>query len=168
MFNKKIVSIVAAVLIVLSAVLCFAACDSGDNSQKNITVYIGDKTFEVTTNAAYLHDVFVELKNDDKITQYVFSGDLTTGVFLTQIDDLAQDAASGKYYSVWHDVDEFALKSVYQEQFAEYNPHRSEVTTEDGTKFITTNYKGIKLYYSGVGVSKIPLKNGGHYAVLVD
>ncbi len=167
MFKRKIVAIVSVVLIVLSALLCFAACNEGDRSEKDVTVYIGDKTFEASTTADNLHDLLKELKDADKITRYEFTVS-ATGAFITQIDELMQDATNGKYYYVWHDVDEFALKSVYQEEFAAYNPSRSEVTEEDGTKFVTTSFKGLKLYWSGVGVSSVPLKDGGHYAVLVD
>ena len=164
--SKKLVFAVAVVLVAVLSTLCFVACDvNKDTGEKHITVYVGEKTFEVTTTETNLHGVLTQLYDEDKLTAYVTS-DSGFGAFITQIDELVQ--SDGKYYSVWHSVDRFELKSVYQEEFAAYNPSRATTKNEDGTVFIVTNYNNTVLYYSGAGISKLPIIDGGVYAVFVD
>lgn len=134
-----------------------------DFAEKTITVYIGDKTFEVTTRQAFLSDVFEEMKDSGKISAYVINNGM-----ITQIDDLQQDAASYKYYSVWHNVNEFAFKSAY----SGYMPGRGETVTEGtppyDTTFVCTHVDETLLYYSNVGVKLLPVVDGAAYAVFVD
>lgn len=164
--SKKIVFAVAIVLVAVLSTLCFVACNTNTNTgEKHITVYVGEKTFDVTTTEANLHGVLTQLHNEGKLTAYVTT-DSGFGAYITQIDVLVQ--GDGKYYSVWHSVDEFELKSVYQEASASYNPSRATTKNEDGTVFIVTVYGCDTLYYSGVGISKLPIKEGGVYAVFVD
>ncbi|MDE6302204.1 MAG: hypothetical protein K2M36_01265 [Clostridia bacterium] len=150
---------------------CFVACNptQTQEGEKNITVYIGDKTFEVTTEQLYLHGVLLEMLEDEKISAYVYT-DGAYGVSFSQVDEISQDPTwtTPPFLSLWHNVDEFTLKSVYNEQWASSNPSRSEATVEDGTKFVTTTYKGVLLYYSGTGIGSVPVIDGGVYAILVD
>ena len=165
MNNKKRVLLIALIA-VLVAVMAFAlvACNrGGDNSEKSIVVYIGEDKFEITTCQAYLHGVLKEMKANSQISAYEYSGG-DASPFVSQIGDLQQDFANYKYYSVWHSIDKFELKCVYNE----YAPSRGEQKDEGGTKFVVTTYKETMLYYSGVGVGDIPVIDGATYAVLID
>lgn len=170
MFRKKLLVIVAAVLVAVLAAFCFAACNptQTQEGEKNITVYIGDKKFEVTTEQLYLHGVLLEMLEDGKISAYVY----TDGAYVSfsRVDEISQDPTwtTPPFLTLWHNVDEFTLKSVYNEQWVSSNPSRSEVTVEDGTKFITTTHNGVLLYYSGTGIGSVPVIDGAVYAVFVD
>lgn len=162
MFRKKIVFAVAILIAVALCGMCFVACDKGGNTgEKNITVYVGEKEFEVVTTEAYLDGVLWELYEDGKLTAYTTSGS-AYGEYITQIDVLT--LSGEKYYTVWHSVDKFELKCVYDN----WAPSRSFARTEDGTAFAVTKYKNTTLYYSGVGISSLPIVDGGVYAVLID
>ena len=171
MFRKKLLVIVAAVLVVVLAAFCFVACNptQTQEGEKNITVYIGDKTFEVTTEQLYLHGVLLEMLKDGKISAYVYT-DGAYGVSFSQVDEISQDPTwtTPPFLTLWHNVDEFTLKSVYNAEWASSNPSRSTVTEEDGTKFVTTTHDGVLLYYSGVGIGAVPVLDGAVYAILVD
>lgn len=164
--NKKIICLIAAILICVMCAILFAACDqNADRSEKNITVYVGEKVFEVTTDEAYLDGVLDKLFKEQKLSKYKV-GSSALGKFIIEIDELT--LRDGQYFSVWHSVDRFELKSVYNAQWASSNPSRATTKTEDGAVFTVTEYMGKTLYYSGVGISSLPLVNGGVYAVLVD
>ncbi|MDE5601931.1 MAG: hypothetical protein K2J16_05480 [Clostridia bacterium] len=164
--RKKLVFAVAIALIAVLCTLCFVACNVNENTgEKHITVYVGEKTFEVTTTESNLHGVLTQLYNDGKLTAYV-TNDSGFGAYITQIDELVQ--SDGKYYSVWHSLDRFELKNVYQEAYADFNPSRATTKNEDGTVFVVTVYGENTLYYSGVGISMLPIIEGGVYAVFVD
>ena len=82
--KRHILSIVAVVFIVTALSLVFVACDNplapntGDNSQKTVSVYLLApdcnsspdvlKSFEVTTTAANVHDLLLQLKGEKKIS----------------------------------------------------------------------------------------------------
>lgn len=166
MFKKRVALLTVALLLAVCSAFCFAACTDTNTGAKNITVYIGDKTFEVTTECEYLHGVLKELKDGGKIADYVYSGE-GSNAYASKIDSVEQ-GASGPYISVWHSVDEFEFKSVYVAAYAEYNPSRSTVTEEDGTKFITYTMNSRLLYYSAVGVGMLPVRDGATYAILLD
>lgn len=164
--RKKLVFAVAIALIAVLSTLCFVACDTNTNTgEKHITVYVGEKTFDVITTETNLHGVLSQLYDEGKLTAYVTS-DSGFGAYITQIDGLVQ--GSGKYYTVWHSLDRFELKSVYQAAYADSNPSRAATKNEGGTLFVVTEYGDNTLYYSGVGISKLPIIDGGVYAVLVD
>lgn len=166
MFRKRVAFILATVLVVALAAFCFVACGDTNVGEKSVTLYIGDKTIEVVTEQTNLHGLLKELYAQERISAYVYSGD-DSSAYASQIDELVQ-GANGAYISVWHNVDKFALKSVYQEAFAEYNPSRSEVSDEGRTKFITTSVSGVRLYYSAVGNSGLPVVDGAVYAIFID
>ncbi len=166
MLRKKLTLLIAVLFSALICAFGLAACNQPDTGEKNVTVYIGDKTLEVTTEQAYLHGLLKELYADGRISAYVYSGD-ENSAFASQVDAVVQ-GVNGPYISVWHSLDEFALKSVYNSQFAEYNPSRSEVIEEDGTRFIAYTHNGVTLYLSGAGLSQLPLRDGGVYAVFLD
>lgn len=179
--------------ILISAILCvilalclvaFTACDKSlqdrirdlqaqvngyeaDFSEKTVTVYIGEgenNCHVVKTRKAFLHDLLKDMKSDGEISQYEYQGD-GIDAFLTAIDGLQQDVANHKYYSVWHSVDSYSLKSIY----SSYAPSRTQPLDDGfGTTFATTNYNDILLYYSNVGVGLLPLVDGGIYAIFVN
>lgn len=133
-----------------------------DYSEKTVTVYVGDECLEVTTRQAFLHTLLKELKKDGKISAYEYSGG-EVSPFITQIDDLQQDSANGKYYSVWHNVDSQLCSVV-----SDWQPSRVVPKDIYGTSYATTTYHEVELYYSNVGVGYIPVVDGCVYAILVD
>lgn len=165
MNNKKRFLLIAltAVLVAVTAFTLVACNGDGDSSEKSIVVYIGEDKFEIVTCQAYLHGVLKEMKADSKISVYEYGGG-EASPFISQIGDLQQDIANCKYYSVWHSIDKFELKCVYNE----YAPSRGEQKDESGMKFAVTAHKETLLYYSGVGVGSVPVINGATYAILVD
>ena len=187
--TKRAKFITFVVLIVLSLALMLTACDGGlqaeidklkeqidslqqqvggyeaDFEEKNIVLYIGEDKFEITTRKAYLHDAIKDLLKEGKISQYEYGTD-ELNPFITAIDDLQQDTANYKYYSVWHNVDVFALKGL---DSSWGNPGRSTVEDDGfGNKFVVTTYGNVKLYYASNGVGTLPLIDGCTYAILVD
>ena len=181
--------IVALVLIVVCCTLLFTACDNGlqaeidklkdqinnlqqqvggyeaDFEEKSIVLYIGEDKFEITTRKAYLHEAIKDLLKEGKISCYEYGTD-ELNPFITAIDDLQQDLANYKYYSVWHNVDVFALKGL---DSSWGNPGRATIEDDGyGTKYVVTNYCGVKLHYSSMGVGTLPLVDGCTYAILVD
>jgi len=166
MFKRKsIIAAVAAALIAALCLVCFAACDiNGDGSVKNITVYVGEKSFGISTTETNLHGVLSQLYKEDKITAYETS-DSGYGAFITRIDVLVQ--SNRDFYTVWHNLDKLEYKCVYNEDTAQWNPARSESRAEEAGVFVVTTYNNTLLYYSGVVISSLPIADGGVYAVLV-
>lgn len=168
MKNSKKIALVALILIIL-AVLCFTfvACDSGnDDSEKSITVYIGDgenNSYSVTTNQAYLMDVLKEMKNNG-IIDVLETEDSAYGAFIKSIGSL--NPGANEFCSVWHSLDKFELKSVYADYYASYE-HGQKIE-EEGTVFFGTKIGNKTLYLSTVGVSSLPVKDGACYAIFVD
>lgn len=181
--KKRIVLIALIAILVLSIGVALVACDplesqirdlqnkvngyEADFTEKTVTVYIGEENFEVTTRKAFFHDILKDMKKQGLISAYDFSGgDLSP--MITQIDDLMQNAAEYKYYSVWHSIDEFSLKTVYSGYMPGRGTTKEEGTAPYQTTFVVTEYEGNMLYYSNVGVGLLPVVDGAVYAVLVD
>lgn len=136
-----------------------------DFEEKQVVVYIGEKRFDVTTRKAYLHDVIKDLFEEGKISAYEYGND-DLNPFISAIDVLEQNYAESKYYSVWHNVDNFSLKGL---DSSWGNPSRATIETDDyGTVYVVTILDGVKLNYSAVGVGILPLVDGCTYAILVD
>ena len=130
----------------------------------DLVVLCEDK-FEIATRKAYLHEAIKDLLKEGKITCYEYGTD-ELNPYITAIDDLEQDLANYKYYSVWHNVDVFALKGL---DSSWGNPGRATIEDDGyGTKYVVTTYGGVKLYYSSMGVGTLPLIDGCTYAILVD
>ena len=187
--KRTAILIVALVLIVVCCALLFTACDNGlqaeidklkdqindlqqqvggyeaDFEEKSVVLYIGEDKFEITTRKAYLHEAIKDLLKEGKISCYEYGTD-ELNPYITAVDDLQQDTANYKYYSVWHNVDVFALKQAPSEWG---NPGRAEIETDDfGSQYVVTTVDGTKLYYSSTGVGTLPLIDGCTYAILVD
>jgi len=182
--KKRIALIVLALVLVTALGFTLVACNNSleaqirdlqnkvngyeqDFAEKTVTVYIGESKFELTTRKSFLHDVLKDMKKDGQLSAYEYSGG-ELSPFMTQVGDLEEDSANRKYYSVWHSIDEYSLKSVYNG----YMPGRGEQKIEGegdyATAFVATTYKGTTLYYSNVGVGLLPVVDGATYAVLVD
>ena len=177
--TKRAKIVVAILLVVLALAVVMTSCNIKDaikdlqgqvggyepnDNEKSVTIFIGEDKFEVTTNQRYLHGALLELLSENKISTYDYASS-DFGAYINQIEDLEQDFQNGKYYSIWHNVDVFALKSIS----TEYNPGRA--TAEDdgeGNVFAVTNYENVKMFYSAVGVDALPLIDGCTYAILVD
>jgi len=167
MFRKKILPITTVILLVAMSLFCFAACNDNPNEGvKSITVYIGeDNPIAVTTEAANLHEVLLEMKESGKISAYEFS-ESEYGAFITKVGGLA--LPSGVYYSIWHDIDMLEYKSPYKQADAEagWYPSCSIAIEEEGSKFVGVKLGNKNLYYSGVGVGSLPVQDGATYAIL--
>ena len=188
-FMTKRAKFIVALVLVLTLALMLTACNGGlqdeidklkqeiedlqqqvggyeaDFEEKNIVIYIGEKRFDVTTRKAYLHDAIKDLLKEQKISKYEYGAD-ELNPYISAIDELQQDTANYKYYSVWHNVDVFALKSAPSEWG---NPGRATIEADDfGSQYVVTTVDGTKLYYSSTGVGTLPLVDGCTYAVLVD
>ncbi|MBR2334427.1 MAG: hypothetical protein IKA59_03700 [Clostridia bacterium] len=172
---SKKARIITLVLIVLSLVVTLTACGLKDqidglgqeikpnNDEKQVTIIVGEKTFEVTTTKAYLHEALKDLLAEGKIALYEYGSDESP--YVVAIDVLEQDVEGGKYFSVWHNVDSFSLKCIW----SDFVPSRALKTTDnDGNIVVTTMHKNQELFYSGVGIGTLPLVDGCTYAILVD
>ncbi len=163
------------------ALIMFVACDAlresignlqeeiggykGDETEKTVVVFVGEKRFEITTSRAYLHEVFKDLLEQNKISRYQYSGD-EKSPYISAIDILEQDVENGKYYSLWHNVDNFSLKCLDSPYG---NPGRASVEEDDeGNKMVVATHHGVRLYYASVGAGALPLVDGCTYAMLVD
>ena len=136
-----------------------------DFEEKQVVIYIGEKRFDVTTRKAYLHDAIKDLFEEGKICAYEYGND-DLNPFVSAIDVLKQSLEENKYYSVWHNVDNFSLKGL---DSSWGNPARATVETDQyGTSYVVTVVDGVKLNYSAVGVGILPLVDGCTYAILVD
>lgn len=181
--KKRIVLIALIAILVLLIGVALAACDplesqirdlqnkvngyEEDFTEKTVTVYIGEEDFEVTTRKAFFHDILKDMKKQGLISAYDFSGG-ELSPFVTQIGDLMQNVAENKYYSVWHSIDEFSLKTVYSGYMPGRGATKTEGTEPYQTTFVVTEYEGKTLYYSNVGVGLLPVVDGAVYAVLID
>ncbi len=181
----KIVSLILVALIALALVVTLAACDrsledrikeleaqvngyEASYEEKAVTIYVGEENkFTLVTRSAFLHDALKELKQKGLISEYAYQGE-GISAYVTKIGGLDQDAASGKYYSVWHSVDEFSLKSVYSGYMPTRGEQRAEGKEPYQTVFVATHHDGKLLYYSNVGVGLLPLVDGATYAIFVD
>ena len=181
--KKKLILIALVLVLAISLGLSLVACNpleqkihdlqnqvngfEQDFAEKSVTVYVGEEKFDIVTRKAFLHDALKDLKNGGKISAYEYSGG-ELSPYISQVGDIMQDFAGGKYYSVWHNVNEFSLKGVY----SGFKPGRGELKTEGEapyqTTFVVTAFKGTELFYSNVGVGLLPLVDGAVYAVLLD
>lgn len=187
--KKSVVIAVLLVSVLVISAFIFTACDSSlrdeidklkqeiddlqqqvggyeaDFEEKTVTLYIGEKVFNITTRKAYLHDLLKDLFERGEISAYDYGAD-DLNPFVSAIDTLVQDTANGKYYSVWHNVEVYALKAVSSSWG---NPSRATIEDDGfGTLHVVTEYCGVKLYYSSTGIGVLPLVDGCTYAVLVD
>ena len=135
-----------------------------DSSLKTVEILIGDESFEVTTRKAFLHDALKLLKEEGKISTYTYSGG-EINAYITAVGELKQDFAAGKYYSVWHNVDNSSLWAPYSDDF---KPSRGYSKAGDFGTYTATKAGGVELYYSNVGVGILPLFDGCTYAIFVD
>jgi membrane protein implicated in regulation of membrane protease activity len=136
-----------------------------DFEEKQVVIYIGEKRFDVTTRKAYLHDVIKDLFEEGKICAYEYGND-DLNPFISAIDVIEQNYAEGKYYSVWHNVDNFSLKGL---DSSWGNPSRATIEADEyGNRFVVTQIDGVTLNYSAVGVGILPLVDGCTYAIMVD
>lgn len=151
---------VAAVLLIVAFVCALAftvvACNNvGDNTEKTVTVVIGEgegqvvyADYKTTSNSlATLLQELSQLK-ENAIT---FSGTWSaTGLFVTQIGTLQQ----GEFYSPWIAV--LTSDTAFQ------------VAVEDNYT-VKRTYNNVELKSTSVGVSSVALSNGSIYMfVLVD
>lgn len=173
----------AVVLLLALVLVAFVACNGKDpleeklndlqnklngieatTTEKDVTLYIGEKQFDVTTRLSFVHELLKQLFSEGKISAYTYSGS-DLNAFASQIDDLDQNFSEGKYYSVWHNVDNDSLKAVYDEA---WHPSRAFKKQGEFASFSATEFKGKELFYSNVGVSILPLVDGCVYAILID
>mgnify|MGYP001292924443 CR=1 FL=1 len=142
MNGKKIaLSLILALLLVAS--LC--ACAPADNSQKSVVIIIGEREFALNTQAAFLHDALLELKETGEIEVYSFSGS-GTGIYIDELSGL-DASAQNSFIGVYHNIDDATL--------IDYQYGGSQ--TVGGETFRSSN----------VGVAALPLVDGAKYLLTV-
>ncbi len=168
--KRHILSIVAVVFIVTALSLVFVACDNplapntGDDSQKTVSVYLLApdcnsspdvlKSFEVTTTAANVHDLLLQLKGEKKIS-YAFS-ESSYGAYITSLGyydgetltDMSYNAST-QFIAVYHSIDRADLIDYGQ--------------SSNFFDLATFNFKS-----SYAGISSLPVENGEAYAFMVN
>ena len=149
MFKKGSKIFAAVVVTLLIAVLAatFVGCgkikdlakpviETGD---KEATVIIGEDSYFVKTDAVYVHDLLVQLKEAQKIT-YEFD-ETQYGAFIKKLNKLEGTADYSKWIGVYVDVDSADIITPGYD------------VTVDG-----------KTYHSAsLGVSSLPVRNGTTY-----
>lgn len=113
MFKKqsKIFAIVAVIAILTVTFAALAGCDSLkelgrpviETGDKDATVIIGEDSYFVKTDAVYVHDLLLQLKEAEKI-EYEFE-DGQYGVFITKLGSLVGTADYSKWIGIYVDSD---------------------------------------------------------------
>ncbi len=144
--NKFFAAVVVALLIAVLAatfVGCGKVKDLGkpviETGDKQATVIIGENSYLVKTDAVYVHDLLVQLKEAGKIT-YEFQ-ESEYGAYILSLGSLKPSGNS--YVSVYHDIDDLTL----------YDP-----------AWDAPIKKGDKTFHSAsLGVSSLPVRSGATY-----
>lgn len=149
MFKKGSKIFVAVALVALFALLAatFVGCgklkDLGapaiETGDKEATVIIGEDSFFVKTDAVYVHDLLLQLKEAGKI-EYEFQ-DSEYGAYILSVGSLKPSGNS--YVSVYHDIDDITL----------YDPAWDTPIEREGKTF----------HSASLGVGSLPVKSGATY-----
>lgn len=150
--NAKILLILLVVALLVTSALCLCACDglkdfgkpAPDEGSKSVSVVIGEQSYSLKTDAEYVQDLLVEMKDAGKI-QYEFSTS-QYGAYMTRLNDLSPSSSS-EWIAVYHDIDDMTLKDM---QYGE------------------AIQKGGKSYFTAsLGVSSLPVRNGASYLFII-
>ncbi|MEG2540411.1 MAG: hypothetical protein RSB59_01365 [Clostridia bacterium] len=151
MYHKNSKRIIVAMLVVLT-VVCSAvfmtACGKDDklnnNSQKSITIYIGETSVAATTTTGNMYDLFTEMKANGKLSAFECDGSKYSA-YLTKLNDLSP--AKNQYIAVYHDINDMGLQEF------------------DNTTFLVKSVVHFDktFYFSGVGITLLPVVDGANY-----
>ena len=145
--KKRILVIILAIVMVFTAV-SFTGCKTS-NETCQITVIIGDNTYNLETDCRTLHEVLQQLYADGTIAAYDYSG-TEFSPYVTKVDTVADTyAVDAHYIAIFHNIDEMALQTFSS---VDYKP-------------ITIEHNGITFYYSYVGVALLPVVDGAVYYI---
>lgn len=143
--QKTLVALLCFVC-VISVVATLFACTPGQNGvEKTVTIVIGEganaKTETVTTGAVYLFDVLNELHNRETNPLALDGQWGTYGLYVTTVGDVAA-TESNQYICVL----------------------TSDTKYQDITEWaVTKQYNGTNVVSATLGVSSLPLTDGGIY-----
>ncbi len=146
--KKSTIITVSIILTLVLAMSIFVACDKIKNlgapetevGEKTVTVIIGEDKYAVTTDAEYVHDLLLEMKEKGKIV-YEFS-DSAYGATIEKLNALENDSVTWtKWIGVYHDVEEMDLISAG----------------------FDVEYDGKTYHSSNLGVETLPVRNGATY-----
>ena len=145
--KKRILVIFLAIVMVFTAVT-FVGCKSS-NETCQITVIIGDNTYNVETDCRTLHEVLKQLYADGTIEAYEYSG-TEFSPYVTKVDTVVNTYEIDYHYiAIFHNLNEMALQTY----------------SSVDTKPITIEHNGITFYYSYVGVALLPVVDGAVYYI---
>ncbi len=146
--KKSTIIKVAMILTLIMALSIFVACDKIKNlgapetevGEKSVTVIIGNQKYSVNTDAEYVHNLLLEMKETSGII-YEFS-DSEYGATIEKLNALENDSASWtKWIGVYHDIDDVELITAgFDEEY-------------DGKTYCS----------SSLGVENLPVRNGATY-----
>ncbi|MDR3215901.1 MAG: hypothetical protein LBT55_00610 [Clostridiaceae bacterium] len=144
---KNLAALFVAIAITATLVFAFTACGTNEKTEPvSVTVIIGEKTLEVETNADKVIDLLTDLKNEGKISAFVYSGS-KYGAYVTELDALKEDALGGVYIAVYHNIDDIGLHDFDAVDYS----------------VITKEINGNTYFFSGVGISLLPVEEGAVY-----
>ncbi len=149
MFGKRNKIFATLALIALVAILAaaFAGCGNLkklgapviETGEKEATVIIGEDSYFVKTDAEYVQDLLVQLKEAGKITYEYHDGQY--GAYIDSLGSLKPSGNS--FVSVYHDIDDLTL----------YDPAWDEPITRGDKTFHSSSY----------GVESLPVRSGATY-----
>lgn len=146
--KKSTIITIALILTLIMALSIFVACDKikdlgapeTEVGSKSVTVIIGEDKYSVTTDAEYVHELLLEMKETKGIT-YEFS-DSAYGATIEKLGALENDSVTWtKWIGVYHDIEEMDLIAVG----------------------FDVEYDGKTYHSSNLGVETLPVKNGATY-----
>lgn len=149
--GKKLnkIFIVALVALLALSLLAFVGCDKLkdlgkpviETGEKEATVIIGEDSYFVKTDAEYVHDLLVELKEAGEI-EYDF--DVTEyGAYIKKLGSLDPTKSQNSFIALYHDIDDDSL-----------------IDYEYGS---TVKYDGKDFHSASVGASSMPVRSGAKY-----
>ncbi len=152
--GKKLgkILVIAVVALLALSLMTFAGCDKLkdlgkpviETGDKQATVIIGEDSYLVKTDAIYVHELLVQLK-DANIIKYEFS-ESEYGAYIVALGGLSLGERA--FVAVYHDIDDDTL-----------------IDYEYGTSL---TYGGKQFHSSNLGVSALPVYDGASYLFKVE
>ncbi|MDR2635025.1 MAG: hypothetical protein LBC13_03475 [Clostridiales bacterium] len=147
---KKAAALLSAAVMIAVLLFAFAACDETLKAEPvSVTLIIGDKTLTTETREEKVVGLLTELKKAGKISAFEYTGQ-KWGAFVTEIDALKGDSTQGTYILLYHDIDDSGLH-----EFGSEGVIKREI---DGKSY----------FFSGVGVSLLPVEDGATYVFVLE
>lgn len=144
--KRKLLLVAVVAMTICAFAFALTACNPPAEGEKTVNVYIGEQRYSVTTEGLYLFDALKKLSENEGIA-LDYSGS-KYGAYITAVGELKPDTAAREYITVYHDIDDDGLKGF-------------------GVADVELTHDGKIFYYSGVGVSLLPLEDGASYWLFV-